>query len=78
MMAGGIEGDRMTRHTYEIRVIGSLSPAASDALAGMQVHVEPTLTVLSGDFDQRDLHALLNRLRTLDLELVGVRQAPPA
>ena len=68
----------MTRHTYEIRVIGSLSPAASDALAGMQVQVEPTVTVLSGDFDQRDLHALLNRLRALGLELVGVRQAPPA
>jgi hypothetical protein len=68
----------MARHTYEIRVVGSLSPAAREAFAGMQVEVEPAVTVLSGDFDQRDLHALLTRLRTLGLELVGVRQAPPA
>jgi hypothetical protein len=68
----------MARHTYEIRVAGSLSPAACEAFAGMRVAVEPAVTVLSGDFDQRDLHALLNRVRTLGLELVGVRQAPPA
>jgi hypothetical protein len=66
----------MTRHTYEIRVIGSLSPAAREAFAGMHVEVEPTVTILSGDFDQGDLHALLNRLRSFGLELVGVRQAP--
>ena len=66
----------MTRHTYEIRVIGTLSPAACEAFAGMQVEVGPTVTILSGEFDQRDLHAVLNRLRTFDLELVGVRQAP--
>jgi len=40
------------------------------------VEVEPTITVLSGDLDQWGLHAVLDRVRALGLELVGVRQAP--
>lgn len=71
----------MTTHTYEIRVIGSLGPAAREAFADMDVEVEPTITVLSGDLDQPSLHALLDRIRALGLELVDVRQAstpPPA
>ena len=67
----------MTRRTYEIRVIGSLGPAAREAFADMVVEVEPTITVLSGDLDQHGLHALLDRVRALGLELVGVRRAPP-
>ncbi len=67
----------MTRQTYEIRVIGSLGPAAREAFADMLVEVEPTVTVLSGDFDQPGLHALLDRVRALGLELVDVKQAPP-
>ena len=67
----------MARHTYEIRVIGSLGPAAREAFADMLVEVEPTITVLSGDLDQPGLHALLDRVRALGLELVGVKQAPP-
>ena len=68
----------VTRHTYEIRVIGSFGPDAREALADTIVQVEPTITVLSGEFDQRDLHALLDRVRVLGLELVDVRQAPPS
>jgi hypothetical protein len=64
--------------TYEIRVIGSLGPAARAAFADMAVEVEPTITVLSGDLDQYGLHTLLDRVRALGLELVGVRQAPPS
>jgi hypothetical protein len=66
----------VTRHTYEIRVIGSLGPAAREAFADVAVQVEPTMTVLSGDLDQRGLHALLDRVRALGLELVDVRQVP--
>lgn len=65
----------MTKHTYEIRVIGSLSPAAREAFADMLVEVEPTITILSGEVDQRGLHALLDRVRALGLELVGIKQA---
>lgn len=68
----------MTRHTYEIRVIGSFGPDARETFADTIVQVEPTITVLSGEFDQRDLHALLDRVRALGLELVDVRQAPPS
>ena len=64
--------------TYEIRVIGSFGPAAREAFAEMTVAVEPAITVLSGDLDQCGLHAQLDRVRALGLELVGVRQAPPS
>ena len=66
----------MTRRTYEIKVIGSLGPATREAFTDMVVEVEPTTTVLSGDLDQLGLHALLDRIRALGLELVEIRQAP--
>jgi hypothetical protein len=67
----------MTRRTYEIRVVGSIGPAARAAFANLDVEVEPTSTVLSGALEQSDLHAMLDRVRALGLELVDVRQAPP-
>jgi hypothetical protein len=69
--------DSVIRHTYEIKVIGSLGPAAREAFADMVVEVEPTITVMSGDLDQCGLHAVLDRVRALGLELVEIRQAPP-
>jgi hypothetical protein len=68
----------VTRHTYEIRVIGSFGPDERAAFADTVVQVEPTITVLSGEFDQRGLHAVLDRVRALGLELVDVRRAPPS
>jgi hypothetical protein len=67
----------VTRHTYEIKVIGSLGPASREAFADMVVEIEPTITVLSGDLDQRSLHAVLDRVRALGLELVEINQTPP-
>jgi hypothetical protein len=64
------------RVSYEVRVVGSLGPAAREAFADLAVDVEPTSTVLSGDLEQSDLHALLDQVRALGLELVEVRQAP--
>lgn len=66
----------MSKISYEVRVVGSLGPAARDAFADLTVDVEPTSTVLCGDLEQTDLHALLDRVRALGLELVEVRQAP--
>jgi hypothetical protein len=66
----------VARRTYEIRVVGSLGPAAREAFTDMVLEVEPTTTVLSGDLDQPGLHALLDRVRALGLELVDVRQVP--
>jgi hypothetical protein len=68
----------VTRRVYEIRVAGSPGPATQEAFADLAVEVEPDSTVLSGELDQRGLHALLDRVRALGLELVGIRQAPPA
>src|ERR1700760_3109940 len=68
----------VTRHTYEIRVIGSFGPDARAAFADAMVQMEPGITVLSGEFDQRGLHAVLDRVRALGLELVDVGQAPPS
>ena len=67
----------MTRRRYEIRVIGSFGPATHEAFADLVVEVEPGSTVLSGDLDQRGLHAVLDRVRALGLELVENTPAPP-
>ena len=66
----------MSRHHYEIRVVGSIGPAAQEAFSDMGVDVEPVSTVLSGALDQRGLHAMLGRVQALGLELVDVRQLP--
>ena len=52
----------MTGVPYEIRVMGSLGPAAREAFTDLSVEVEPTTTVLSGDLDQTALHAVLDQL----------------
>ena len=62
---------------YQVRVLGRVGPAASDAFADFGVHVEPTATVLSGALDQAALHDLMTRVRELGLELVDVRRVPP-
>jgi hypothetical protein len=68
----------VTRHMYEIRVIGSFGPATHEAFADLVVEVEPASTVLSGNLDQRGLHAVLDRVRALGLELVEITQARPS
>ena len=66
----------MLGRRYEIRVVGSIGPAAREAFTDLVVEVEPTSTVLCGDLDQAALHALLDRVRALGLELMDIRQAP--
>jgi hypothetical protein len=68
----------VTRHMYQIKVIGSFGPATHEAFADMVVEVQPTVTVLSGNLDQRGLHAVLDRVRALGLELVEITQTPPS
>jgi hypothetical protein len=71
---GEAEVVRMSRASYEIRVVGSLGPAGAEAFSDMGVEVEPTATVLCGELEQTDLHALLDRVRGLGLELLDVRR----
>jgi hypothetical protein len=63
-------------HTYEVRVAGKLGPSAREAFTDIIIEVEPASTILSAQLDQDGLHALLDRMRALGLELVDIRQAP--
>lgn len=67
----------MVQATYEIRIVGSLGPAAQEAFSELSVETEPTVTVLRGNMDQAALHGLLDRVRALGLELVDIHRAPP-
>jgi hypothetical protein len=64
--------------TYEIRVTGSLGPAARAAFAGLAVEAGPTVTVLSGDLDRRGLQVLLNGMHAMGLELIAIKREPRA
>lgn len=66
----------MTGHTYEVRVAGKLGPSAREAFADVIVDVESASTILSAQLDQSGLHALLDRVRALGLELVDIQRAP--
>jgi hypothetical protein len=65
----------VTSHSYEITIIGSLGPAASEAFADMATKVEPCSTVLFSDLDQLGLHEVLDRVRALGMVLIEIRQA---
>jgi hypothetical protein len=57
--------------TYEIRIRGTLSPRAAEALDELALRSE---VVLRGRLvDQAALHGALERIRDLGLELVDVR-----
>jgi hypothetical protein len=57
-------------------VAGKLGRSAREAFTDIIIEVEPTSTILSAQLDQDGLHALLDRVRALGLELVDIRQAP--
>jgi hypothetical protein len=61
---------------YEIRVRGELDPSWSSWLGGLDVHTTRRGdTVVSGPIvDQAALHGLLERIRDMGLELLGVRR----
>ena len=61
---------------YEIRVVGALDKASRAALDDLEPEAfeELSLTVITGEFDQPQLHGLLERLRYLRLDLDDVRR----
>jgi len=63
-------------HTYEVRVAGKLGRSAREAFTDIIIEVEPASTILSAQLDREGLHALLDRVRALGLELVDIQQAP--
>lgn len=63
---------------YRIRIKGHLDERWFRWFAGLDVvHTDTGETVLTGtDLDQAALHAILNRIRDLGLELIAVQQLP--
>jgi hypothetical protein len=71
----------MRDQSYEIRIRGRPGGRASDAILDMfdrlEGDVEGGDTVLHGPIrDQAELHALLERIAGLGLELIAVRRLP--
>ena len=68
-----------TPSAYEIRIAGRLDEATMIVFAGLDVAFRGQVTVISGEFDQAALHGLLERIRSLGLDLVDARRvrAPP-
>jgi hypothetical protein len=65
--------------SYEIHINGRLSDSVVAAFEGLTATVQPVETVLHGPVqDQSSLHGLLDRIQSLGLELVEIRQLPAA
>lgn len=59
---------------YEIRIAGQLDEMAAREFAGLDVSVRGGVTVISGEFDQAALHGVLERIRSLGLDLLEARR----
>lgn len=66
----------LTRSIYELRVAGTIGPAARDAFSHLSIQVQASTTVLSGSMDREGLHEVLDLIRAFGLELVEIRQYP--
>ena len=60
--------------TYEIRIADQLDEATLTSFAGLDVTVRAGVTVITGQFDQAALHGMLERIRSLGLDLEEVRR----
>ena len=64
---------------YEIHIKDRLSESVLATFEGLTATVQPVETVLHGPVqDQSSLHGLLDRIQSLGLELVEIRQLPAA
>ena len=62
---------------YEIRIKGRLSDSLLAAFEGLTITEKPVETVLCGPVqNQAALYRLLDRIQSLGLELVEIRQLP--
>jgi hypothetical protein len=65
----------MTTGTFEIRIRGRVSDNLLATFGEFDAEVEPAETVLrASHLDQAALHGVLERVRSLGLELVEIRQ----
>jgi hypothetical protein len=66
----------MGRLVYELRVRGPVPPEVLEEIGAMDFGEEPPLTILRTEpTDQPGLHGMLQRLRSLGLDLMEVRTA---
>ena len=67
----------MPDRLWEIHICGVLPDLVLADLDGLDATVEPATTVLCGRLqDEAALHGVLDRLQSLGLQLVEVRQRP--
>jgi hypothetical protein len=60
---------------YEIRIKGRLSDSVTGVFEDFTASVRPAETIMRGELrDQSELHALLDQIQSLGLELIEVRQ----
>jgi hypothetical protein len=65
----------MATGNYEIRIKGRVGDTLLASFEGLDAEIEPAETVLRGNqLDQAALHGVLDRVRSLGLELLEVRQ----
>ena len=68
----------MARQVYELRVRGPMPAELLEELGAEDFGEEPALTILRTQAtDQPGLHGMLQRLRSLGLDLLEVRTAVP-
>lgn len=61
--------------SYEIRIKGVVGDSMLESLGDLDASVRPAQTVLRGVItDQAELHGLLDRIQSLGLELIEIRQ----
>jgi hypothetical protein len=64
----------MARQVYELRVRGSVPEEVLREIGARDLGEEPSLTILQTEpMDQPALHGMLQRLRSLGLDLMEVR-----
>ncbi len=64
----------MRREVYELRVRGTVPPEVLEEIGAVDLGEEPPLTILrTAPTDQPGLHGMLQRLRSLGLDLLEVR-----
>ena len=68
----------MGRRVYELRVRGPVPAELLEELGVEDLGEEPPLTILRTEpTDQPGLHGMLQRLRSLGLDLIEIRTASP-
>jgi len=73
--ATGADCARVTPVSYEIRIRGRVGDPALATFGELNASVRPAETVLRGVIkDQAALHGLLDRIQSLGLELIEIRQ----